>query len=301
MGIRDIVARMTAALGLVAAAGLAFDVASFALARRGFGGPRLKMRSVELAGARAVVLEAGQGPCVLILASMLVRARSYLPLLRQLSTTHRVLVVELPGSGRGSRLRRPWSLQQYSSWTERLISELDLRDLTLVGHSSSGAVALLLAARVAPASRVSLLVLVGSVGARMKRGVLRVIAARVFDGTKELGLDVRGWWHLAWNLLFHTRSFVAQVRLASHAWLVDAARAVRVPTLLAWARSDRTMPLSSAQRLQEWIPHARLLIGPGSHDWLVTHPRAFAEQVFGTGRIGKHAGVCRGLKLAGTD
>lgn len=292
---------MAAALGLVAAAGLAFDVASFALARRGVGGPRLKTRSVELAGARGLVLEAGDGPCVLILASMLVRARSYLPLLRQLSASHRVLVVELPGSGRGSRLRRPWSLQQYSSWTERLMSELDLRELTLIGHSSSGAVALMLAARVAPASRVSLLVLVGSAGARMRRGVIRVIAARTCDATKELGLDVRGWWHLAWNILFHTRSFVAQVRLASHAWLVDAARAVRVPTLLAWAKSDRTMPLSSAQRLQAWIPHARLVVGPGSHDWLVTHPRAFVEEVFDAGRVGKHAGLCRCSKLAGTD
>lgn len=294
---------MAAALGLVAIAGLASDVASFALARRGIGGPRLTMRRVELGGASGLVLEAGQGPCVLVLASMLVRARSYLPLLRQLSVSHRVLVVELPGSGSGSRLRRPWSVQQYASWTERLISELELRELTLIGHSNSGAVALTLAARVAPASRVSLLVLVGSVGARMRRGVLRVIAARTLDGTKELGLDLRGWWHLAWNMLFHPRSFVAHVRLASHAWLVDAARAVRVPTLLAWAKSDRTMPLSSAQRLQAWIPQARLLIGPGSHDWLVTHPRAFVEQVFGSGMGSPSMPGCAAARplLARTD
>jgi hypothetical protein len=56
------------------------------------------VRRVEVAGYAAVCLKAGEGPPLVVLASPLVRARTYLPLLRRLARHFRTRVVELPGS-----------------------------------------------------------------------------------------------------------------------------------------------------------------------------------------------------------
>ncbi|MFY0526083.1 alpha/beta fold hydrolase [Archangium gephyra] len=135
--------------------------------------PRIARRQVEVEGVRAQVLEAGEGPVLLLLASMLVRARSYLPLIRRLSAHFRVLTVELPGSGRSAAVRKPWTLAALLRWAPR----------------------------------------------------------------------------------------------------------VRMPVLLAWGRRDHTMPLSCAERLRERLPHARVYVGAGSHDWLITDSREFTRAV----------------------
>ncbi len=39
------------------------------------------------------------------------------------------------------------------------------------------------------------------------------------------------------------------------------------------------MPLSCAERLRELLPLARLYVGAGSHDWLITESREFTRAV----------------------
>lgn len=141
-------------LGVV---GLGVDAARFRAARRGRSGARMHVESVEVRGRRGVLLEAGRGKPVVVLASMLVRARSYLPLIQALGRSRRVIVVELPGSGRASRLSRPWSIEAYSDWVAAWLEEADLKQVDLVGHSNSGPVAMQVAAR---SPRIERLVLV---------------------------------------------------------------------------------------------------------------------------------------------
>jgi pimeloyl-ACP methyl ester carboxylesterase len=239
--------------------------------------PRVALRWVEVEGARAQVLEAGEGPVLLLLASMLVRARTYLPLIRKLAAHFRVLVVELPGTGRSSPVRRPWTLAAYARWTARLMEQLRLGRVLLVGHSNSGAVALLLAAR--HGGSVDRLVLADTIGARRQRSVPRVVGARMVDALFEWGLNLRAWWHIAYNALRHPRSFFHQVKVGCLAALLRHAPRVRMPVLLAWGRRDHTMPLSCADRLREHMPRARVYVGAGSHDWLITEPREFTRAV----------------------
>ncbi len=239
--------------------------------------PRIARRMVEVEGVRAQVLEAGEGPVLLLLASMLVRARSYLPLIRGLSAHFRVLTVELPGSGRSAAVRKPWTLAAHARWTARLMEELRLERVLLVGHSNSGGVALLLAAR--HGERVERLVLADSIGARRERSIPRVVAARMVDACFEWGLNLRAWWHILYNALRHPRSFFYQVKVGCLAALLRWAPRVRMPVLLAWGRRDHTMPLSCAERLRERLPRARVYVGAGSHDWLITDSREFTRAV----------------------
>lgn len=277
--------RRLAVGGLAAcAAGFLFDNLVYCLAKAGVGSARVRAFPLRSTAEEAFCLHA-EPKCpegtIVILASLLVRARSYLPLLRELTRRFRVLVLELPGSGRGSRLEQPWTTEQYARWTASLLAENGLHAITLVGHSNSGPVALHTALQ---SPHVARLVLVDSIGARRRGGIVTVIAARCVDGLQELALDLRGWWHLAYNVVVHPRSFLAQVRAASRCKLLDAAHFVRVPAVIAWAPRDVTMPIACARRFQASMPHARLVVGPGAHDWLITHPRAFVERVFPSDR-----------------
>lgn len=257
--------------------------------------PRVRVRRVEVDGYTAHCHVAGKGPDLVLLASPLVRARTYRPLMKRLVRHHRVTVVELPGSGRASKLARPWTVPEYAAWTADLVPRLALEPPWLMGHSDSGAIALLVAAWCP--KRVRGLMLADSVGARRKRSVPRVVSARLLDGLLEPGLDVRASWHMLSNVLKHTRSFFHRVRESSRVDVLTFASWVSVPTLVAWGRHDHTMPPECARRLADRLPHARLLVGPGSHDALITRPRTYARAVLDFTRARLQRSACSDVMM----
>jgi pimeloyl-ACP methyl ester carboxylesterase len=239
--------------------------------------PREEARRVESNGSSAWCVAAGAGEDFVLLASPLVRAQTYRPLLRRLARHFRVTVVELPGSGLASRVPRPWTSSAYADWVAGLLPRLGVTRPWVMGHSDSGAVALLLGARYP--ERVRGLVLADSVGARRKRSVPRVVGARLLDGLMEPLLNLRAWWHLVSNALWHPRNLLHRIRESCTLDVLDVAARVTVPTLLAWGRLDRAMPPGCAWRLGARMPHARVHIGPGAHDAPVTRATAFTGAV----------------------
>jgi len=237
----------------------------------------VEARRVESHGAAAWCVTAGAGEDFVLLASPLVRARTYRPLMRRLARHFRVTVVELPGSGLASRVPRPWTSSAYADWVAGLLPRLGVTRPWLMGHSDSGAVALLVGARYP--ERVRGLVLADSVGARRQRSVPRVVAARLVDGLMEPLLNLRAGWHLVSNVLWHTRNFLHRVRESCTLEVLEAASRVTVPALLAWGRLDQAMPPECARRFEARMPRARVHIGPGAHDAPVTRPDAFARAV----------------------
>jgi pimeloyl-ACP methyl ester carboxylesterase len=238
--------------------------------------PFFRERVVHVEGTRGLILEGGDGPTVVVLASMLVMARSYLWPLRAFTKRFHTIVVQLPGGGRAAGLSPAWSMDRYASWTSGLLDRLVLRDVTLVGHSNSGAVAAILAAT--DPRRIARIVLADSIGADRSNSLVRIILARGLDCFHEPELTLAAWNHVIVNAVFHWRNFWEQVRLSARTDLEQFARRVSVPALIAWGRKDNTMPLRCARLLHAWIPQSRLHISrDGSHDWLNDHSREFAQ------------------------
>jgi pimeloyl-ACP methyl ester carboxylesterase len=251
------------------------------------GGPvrwrsvKVQKRFVDVAGFGACYLQSvgddGSGETVLIVASMLVRAKSYLTTMRALASRGwRVIVLEMPGCGQATTLRRAWSFEQYADWLAQFIAAIELDRPILVGHSNSGAVALISGGR--HADLLSRIVVVDTVGADVARSLLRVLVGRAIDAVLEAPLTVRAFHHVLYNLVFHTRNMLNQIRLAAKSNVVDLAARVRAPTLLAWGGHDHTMPPRCADLLMRHVPKAELHVSPtGSHDWIVDEPDRFAD------------------------
>lgn len=238
-------------------------------------------RAVHVLGYRGRVMEVGAGErVVVILASMLVLGRTYRGTARELAARgFRVSIVEAPGCGGGERLRKPWGFEQYGEWMAEAMGDVGPGGV-LVGHSNSGAAALV--ATVRRPSAVSHLVLVDTVGFDGDRTLGTVVAARAWDGMLEMGLTLRGFPHVAYNFFVHARNLGRQVGLAAEADMEGYATRVRVPTLAGWGRLDHTMPVACAGRIARLIPGARVYVSEkGSHDWIVTESAEFAGVVDG--------------------
>jgi pimeloyl-ACP methyl ester carboxylesterase len=234
-------------------------------------------RRVRVDGVEARYLLAGSGPPVLLVASRLVTARSYLPLVRELAPWFTVVVLELPGSGRSDRTEGSWSYARTGAWLVELVRRLPLADPVVVGHSDS-APAAVEAARLAP-DEMRALVLVDPLGAARPKGIARTVLAHARGAVLEPAFLLRATRAALGNALRHGRTFAEHVRAACNVDLEPAARALQIPTLLAWGERDTTVPLASATRLAGMIDGAKLVVGRGGHDWLATQPDAFTASL----------------------
>ena len=242
--------------------------------------------ALDLDGLRTIVADypARTAPArgtVVLLASMLVRPRSYTRLVQRLTRTFRVITIEPPGSGRASKVRRPWRFEDYAEYLLHALEKLDLADVTLIGHSNSAAVAMIMGGNVDPAtSRIGRIVLADSVGGDPRHGFWRIGLARLADGTIEPGFSMTALYDVFWNLIVHNENFLEEIDQAIHWDATKHAPHVRIPTLVAAGGLDLTFRPWAAWRLHVRTPGSQfVLFDRGSHDWLCTHPHEFATMV----------------------
>jgi pimeloyl-ACP methyl ester carboxylesterase len=241
-------------------------------------------KTINVQQGKAHYIEAGGGsdkPTLIIVASQMILARSYLWTIHQLYEHFRVISVEVPGCGFSARVSKPWSRFEYAKWIVSFMDELGIDKATLVGHSDSGAP--VLRAGVDFPNRVDAIVLVDSIGANVATypdSLIRLYIARVRDAFMEIRFSIPGFFHIMFNFIVHTINFANQVRVAAVMDLKEDAKQVKVPTLLAWGRHDRTVPLPAAARFFELIPHASVYVSErGCHNWLIQLPKEFCKVV----------------------
>ena len=181
-----------------------------------------------------------------------------------------------------------YSLEDHAAPILAFIRDNDLRDLTLIGHSFGGSVALLLAVRLARENRLRALVVIDSF---IDASVLRIRLLRVLGlaGGPLAALAFR-WEPLArfamklglWMLCRHperieesaaaayaanlSRQDHAQALIATGRFIVDEEYAelranfstIEVPTLIVWGAQDRMLSPANADRLHAAIPRSEL-------------------------------------------
>jgi pimeloyl-ACP methyl ester carboxylesterase len=232
---------------------------------------------VEVGGFRGLYEVVGEGPPVVLLASPLARAKTYRPTAARLARSFRVFTVEMPGSGWADSVGKGWLVERYAEWAAGCIDALGLMRPLVIGHSHSGPIAVVLAARYPQA--VGRLVIVNATGTG-PHPVVRTFAAGVCDVALVIGLALRKWHHVLGNLALHPRNFIRLIRDSLTLDVrADAAR-VSVPALVAWGGLDHTLPLRHALEYVRILPDARVHVcKTGNHPWLITHPDEFTVAV----------------------
>lgn len=201
-------------------------------------------------------------------------------------TTHNVYVLDLPGHGRSGGRGRD-SVAAYADVIAAFITRLDLRRVTLAGHSMGSGIALTLALR-RPAW-LDALVLVGA-GARLK--VLPALLAQL-ESDYPAAVD------LICQTLFGPAALPAQIAAERQAYLATDWRLLRAdfnacngfdvmervgeinaPTLIVVGADDMLTPLKYGQFLQDRIPGARLIVIPAAgHLVALEQPAEFQRAI----------------------
>lgn len=233
--------------------------------------------------------ERGHGSPVVLLHGLGGSTYSWRFIAPILARTHRVIALDLKGFGRSDKpFDRAYSAADQARLVAAFLTRRGLHQVTLVGHSFGGAVALLTAIQLKrhDPTRIAKLVLIDApalpqpltaVVAFMRQPVLPYIllTALPADIATRLALASSSTQRLtrhytdadadayaapfydaaARHAYIQTARQIAPPRLDT---LLAAYRSVRQQTLLVWCTNDRIVPLATGQRLATLLPNARL-------------------------------------------
>lgn len=232
----------------------------------------------------------GTGPPVVLLHGFGAHGKCWEPWLPALRRRFRVLNVDLGGFGRAPK--PPGTAYGPVAQADALVAwigRLDLRELTLVGHSLGGAIALLVALRLLERGDDRLAGLVSVAGAAYHtRPEPPFVRFARHPRLSRLALELvpRRWLiRTAMRRVVVQRSAVTPERVASYAaplatrtaraaWVacahdiippdVDGITAryadITVPALCLWGRQDPVVPLHVGRRLAQALPDAHLVV-----------------------------------------
>lgn len=231
----------------------------------------------------------GDGKPVILLHGLGTNQYSWRHLISAAPRGHRFFAFDLRGFGRSPKPHDDrYSLYDQANLVYGFILERDLRDLTLIGHSMGGGVALLVALKLKETNqpRVSNLILLDSIAYPQRVPVFIALLQLPVLGPLAVSLlptdfQVRSILKLAYyddgkiseDIV---GAYAAPLRMpgGAHA-LVEAARqlmprdlsaaidrygSLDVPTLLIWCREDPIVPLHVGESLHAAIPDSRLVV-----------------------------------------
>jgi pimeloyl-ACP methyl ester carboxylesterase len=202
------------------------------------------------------------------------------------SQSHKLILVDFKGCGKSPKPKDThYSIHEHANEIYKMIMEENLSNLTLIGNSLGGAIALLLAIRLCEQqpNRLSKLILIDSAGdknylpahLKLARSILGAaiiylspskLAAMIvlrmcyYDKKRITGKDVaayagpiasRG----GRNALLQTSK---QCIPPNADELLAKVKTVTVPTLILWGREDGVIPLKVGELLHRMIPNSTL-------------------------------------------
>ena len=255
-------------------------------------------RRIELAEISTAVLEAGDGPPVVLLHGPGAYAAKWFAVIPDLAATHRVIAPDLPGHGT-SRIDGLMDGERVLTWLDELIARTCSRPPALVGQMVGGAIAARYAAR--PGARIERLVLADALGLTPFQPVpeFRAALSRYLQNPtgethdrlwSRCAFDLDGlrgrlgdrWRFLkAYNL---DRASTPEVQAAMHALMAEFAMPgippselarIAVPTTLIWGRHDLATPLEVAEAARAQYGWQLHVIDDAAGDPSIEQPAAF--------------------------
>lgn len=233
--------------------------------------------------------EKGQGSPVLLIHGFGASTFTWRHIAPALAERHRVIAVDLKGFGQSDKpFDESYSVFDQAGLLAQLIEDQDLRNLTLVGHSFGGGVALVLALEADGRlkGRIKKLVLLDTIAYRQDIPVFfRMLDTPVFShlGVRMVPPAMQA--RIALRIAYLDNSkigdeevemYAAPLRTAAgkHAIIHSARqimpegleqiaeryRSITLPTLIAWCDHDRIVPLDVGLKLRRTLPNARLRI-----------------------------------------
>jgi 2-hydroxy-6-oxonona-2,4-dienedioate hydrolase len=218
--------------------------------------------------------ELGEGPPLLLIHGLGGDADEWVFCLKDLSSSNRVIALDLLGFGRSDKPLIRYSIDGFVEVLERFLDALAIERASLVGSSLGGWVAAAFALKFP--GRLDSLVLVDAAGLQSEtsrlpidlrvsthRHMRDVLNAMFYDQTfvtEEL-VDLAYQGHLR-RQDGHTIESVLKHFKDEHEWLDERAAELTVPTLILWGEQEELIPVSMSDRFHQLIQGSRREVIP---------------------------------------
>jgi pimeloyl-ACP methyl ester carboxylesterase len=266
--------------------------------QRVLAGAPVTERRLDLAGVSTAMLEAGDGPPVVLLHGQGGWAGMWLPVIPDLVRTHRVVAPDLPGLGASEVPDGPPDAARVLAWLDALIERTCPTPPALVGASLGASIAARFA--IAHPDRLSRLVLIGAGSLARFRPAPGVVLALLRFIARPSERTQRGFMRQVAVDPARVRALMGDRWEASQAYSLDRARTpsvrvanrrmlrdlgipqippedlarIAVPTALIWGRHDRVMRLRIAEAASARYGWPLHVIEDAGH-FSVEQPEAF--------------------------
>jgi pimeloyl-ACP methyl ester carboxylesterase len=270
-----------------------------------------EIRTVRIHGHQVAYRQAGAGPVILLIHGIAESSATFAQVVPVLAQDHLVIAVAHQVHGQSAKPRGDYSLGAYASGIRDLLSALDHRSATVVGHSLGGGVAMQFAYQFPERCERLVLIASGGLGKEVSPW-LRLLAGPGVEYVLPLvltrhihrGLDQVG--GLFRRMGVRPDPMLAEV-WATYRGLTDASAqraflhtvrsvidvtgqrvsardrlylAREIPTMIVWGDRDNVIPVAHARAAHELIPGSRLEIFEGVGHFLpVEEPRRLAELI----------------------
>ncbi len=246
--------------------------------------------------------EKGDGPPILLLHGMFGDLLDWEPVLEPLSSRHRVVALDLPGFGDSGKPCQGYNAEFFLTTLHTFLCQRQIPDVTLVGNSFGGQIAILYALR-HPES-VAKLVLVDSGGfkqytreeiafteARFTESAIAALTPEIntllFSPVFSRPSPAREQYVARQNAKLKRADYavyayaIAQsIRLSLSTYLLDRISQLRCPVLLLWGEKDPVLPLALAEQALRQLQHGELKVLRGcGHTPQLECPGTFLDSI----------------------
>ncbi len=264
---------------------------------------------VQVGTVKTRYWEAGQGRRTLILLHGAGgSAEFWYYNLPALARKHRVIAIDMVGSGRSDKPSASYSLTYQAEFIRDFMVAMSIGSAVLVGHSMSGAAVLHLA-RIAP-EKIEKLVLVGSFGlgrevafsvrfatlplaVRSLKPSLAVMRSMLRQNVFDVDTIPHEWIELRQPIfalpgrkepliqMARTNLSLRGVQESVYQSIVTNLPKITLPTLIVWGKQDRIIPIAHAHIAAKHLPNAEqpLLLDRCGHYPHLEHPAQFNQAV----------------------
>lgn len=257
-------------------------------------GSRVAVTAPGIPSVNLYFEEQGTGDTILLLHGLGESTFTWHDVIPALAARHRVIALDLKGFGRSDKPDDGfYSADDQAALVARFIIERDLKDVTLIGHSFGGTVALrtALGEGMKGSGRIRRIAVIGSpalprstaryldlvktpvlpdtlASALSPEALARLLLREASGGYVDSDENVEGY-AAPYRDQAAMRSFFATARAivteTDANEIAKRYKALEQPVLVVWCRKDPIVPLSAGRKLAATLPRARLAIIEGCH------------------------------------
>ncbi|HKV63879.1 MAG TPA: alpha/beta hydrolase [Candidatus Acidoferrum sp.] len=239
-----------------------------------FGQGQPADKTITVFGQSIHYFDLGSGPVVVLLHGLGSRKEDWLPVLDPMAQKYRLLVPDQIGFGKSDKPLLDYSVQTYVDFLNEFLRQLKVEKMSLVGESLGGWIAALYASELGGGAHlipVEKMVLVDAAGLKQDAPIpslnpsslqgMKVMMEAVFYDTSWVNEDaLRKMFtdKLAVKDGYTVRSLLGNPATGTER-LDDRMGSIKVPTLVAWGKQDKLLPIVSGERYAAGIAGAKLV------------------------------------------